>query len=173
MARTSGGKKNLADILSNINRDVKALNSSILIISQKMKHLARNEKILGRNLIVVNNKVKELRQEVKSRPAGGGESIPQPAVIAAEIPADLQETLAAIQSSLEALKDQANELSADHVSKADFREVKFVVDSIDPLKFATLSQLNQALAGRKIKPAKAKKKSAKKKSAKKKRKKKK
>ena len=161
MARAQTGKKNLGEVLANINRDVRALNSSILIISQKMKHLARNEKILGRNLIVVNNKIKELRQEVKSRPISEeAGAMPQPAVIAAEIPSDLQETLASIQSSLAELKDRVEEISADYASKADLKEVKYVVDSIAPLKFATLSQLKQAMAGRKVtapkKPAKKK-----------------
>lgn len=170
MARNSGGKQNLNEILADINRDIRALNSSILIISQKMKHLARNEKILGRNLIVVNNKIAELRSQVKTRPSGEEGGMPQPTVIAAEVPADLQETLNLIQGRLEELKDAVDEVSANYVTQEEFKEVKYVVDSIDPLKFATIEQL-QAVSGKAVKAAKpkaAKKKSSKKKSKKKK-----
>jgi hypothetical protein len=168
MARNAGGKQNLNQILADVNRDIRALNSSILIISQKMKHLARNEKILGRNLIVVNTKIAELRKQVKSRPVGEEGVLPQPTVIAAEVPADLQETLSQLQSKLDAVKDSVDEVSANYVSQAEFKEVKYIVDAIDPLKFATIEQL-QAVSGKKVKASKPK---ARKKPAKKKKKKK-
>ena len=47
-------------LLGRLQQDVRSLNSSILIITQKMKYLVRNEKILGRNLIVLNKKLKAL-----------------------------------------------------------------------------------------------------------------
>lgn len=155
------------EVLANVNRDIRALNSSILIISQKMKHLARNEKILGRNLIVVNNKISELRKEVRSRPSGEEGALPQPAVIAAEVPSDLQETLDEIQAKLEAVKDLAEEVNANYVSQADFKEIKYLVESIDPLKFATIEQLRSA-TGKKVKARKPAKKKSKKKPSKKK-----
>src|SRR3989344_9173873 len=56
------------NVFSRVNGDITALNSSILLLSQKMKFLIRNEKILGRNLIVVNKKLKDLQE---SRVQGG------------------------------------------------------------------------------------------------------
>src|SRR3989344_3140461 len=56
------------NVFSRVNGDITALNSSILLLSQKMKFLIRNEKILGRNLIVVNKKLKDVQD---SRASGG------------------------------------------------------------------------------------------------------
>ena len=50
------------------NRDVKALNSAVLVITQKIKYLVRNEKILGRNLIVLNKRIRDMQTSA----SGGG-----------------------------------------------------------------------------------------------------
>ena len=55
--RSKKSPKKAASLLLQLREDIRSLNSSILIISQKMKYLVRNEKILGRNLIVLNNQV--------------------------------------------------------------------------------------------------------------------
>ena len=41
---------------SKTSQDIKALQSSILVLSEKIKYLVHNEKILSRNILVLNKK---------------------------------------------------------------------------------------------------------------------
>ena len=52
--------------MEDIIRDIKALNSSVLLLSQKMNYLVRNEKILGRNFIILNKKLKAVENKKPS-----------------------------------------------------------------------------------------------------------
>lgn len=119
--------------VGNIREDIRALNSSILLITQKMKYLVRNEKILGRNLIVLNKKIKSLEEKVISGPSQEEQS----AVSSAEI----DKLLARIEN----LENENSDLRSRMASKEDFKEIKFVVDSINPLEFASLSQVRELI----------------------------
>ena len=61
------------DAFFQLSSDIKAMNASILVITQKIKYIVRNEKILGRNLIILNKKIKDLREQGLS--SAGGEGI--------------------------------------------------------------------------------------------------
>ena len=54
-------------------RDIKALNSSVLLLSQKMNYLVRNEKILGRNFIILNKKHISTRYKTDAAATGWAE----------------------------------------------------------------------------------------------------
>jgi len=112
-----------------VREDIRALNSSILLITQKIKYLVRNEKILGRNLIVLNKKIRSLEEKVvnpvSSQQAGTMSST---------------ETEALRQKVL-MLEAQVEDMRTRTATKEDFKELKFIIDSINPLEFATLSQV--------------------------------
>jgi len=126
------------NIFSRINSDIKALNSSILVISQKIKYLVRNEKILGRNLLVLNKKVKAIQE---SRQHGSADlSGIQPEL--EEISRKLSENAGAIEelhSELEYIKE--NYAKAEEVS-----EIKFVIGSINPMEFVSINDVNEIVA---------------------------
>ena len=141
MQRRPAGQSQVP-IGSRIGDDIRALNSSILIISQKIKFLVRNEKILGRNLLVINKKVKDLQE---SRMQSGGAAVDSASIgrelssINAKL-SETSETLARLESEIENIKQ--NYAKSEQVS-----EMKYVVDSINPLEFATLSDLKEAVSG--------------------------
>ncbi|MBI5884642.1 hypothetical protein HZB89_00935, partial [archaeon] len=58
----------MESFMNEVNQDIKALNATILVLSQKMSALVRNEKILGRNLLVLNKKVRDLQDQLASKP---------------------------------------------------------------------------------------------------------
>ena len=118
--------------VGNIREDIRALNSSILLITQKMKYLVRNEKILGRNLIVLNKKIKGLEEKSLAAPEQE-----QSAASMAEIEK--------LSSRIESLENENADLRSRMASKEDFKEIKFVVDSINPLEFANLSQVRELI----------------------------
>ncbi len=121
------GKQDNA-LFSHIVEDVKALNSSIDLISQKLKHIVRNEKILGKNLIVLSKKFEKTGIQ-----NGSG-----------KIPANLESQLNNLQKQLEQNASKIEQMSSEIESiKTDFtvvKELKSVIESINPLEFVTLDQ---------------------------------
>ncbi len=124
-------------LISRITDDIRALNSSILILSQKIKFLVRNEKILGRNLLVINKKVKGLQEGRMQGGEGDSSSLQRELADIGSRVSENTEKLMQLQSEVENIK--ATYAKADKVS-----EIKYVIDSINPLEFATLKDLQEA-----------------------------
>lgn len=125
--------------VSDINRDIRALNASILIISQKMKYLVRNEKILGRNLLVLNKKLKQLESGGSAK---GGVDETQFS--------ELRDQLAYIKEKVEGTAAKLSELQAEietvkenYAKDASLKEMKYVIDSINPLEFVTYKEVER------------------------------
>ena len=116
-----------------IREDIRALNSSILLITQKIKYLVRNEKILGRNLVVLNKKIRTLEEKVVNAPSlseeGGVPSI--------EVES-LKQQIALLEAQLEDVRSRT-------ATKEELKELKYIIDSINPLEFATLSQVRDLI----------------------------
>jgi len=136
-------------LLGRLQQDVRSLNSSILIITQKMKYVVRNEKILGRNLIVLNKKLKGLEEKIVSGQIGG------PAKGSQDV-SELEKKLETSNQLLAELQVQLTQLSESAASKEELQEMHYVVNSINPLKFVTLEQAKDLVAGnsKKKKPEK-------------------
>jgi len=115
-----------------VGSDIRALNSSILLMTQKIKYIVRNEKILGRNLIVLNKKIKTLDEKITLNPQGeGGE------VNSAEVES--------LKKQVALLEAQVEDLQGRLATKEEVKELKYVIDSINPLEFATLSQVKDMI----------------------------
>ena len=115
-----------------IGSDIRALNSSILLMTQKIKYIVRNEKILGRNLIVLNKKIKTLDEKVTLNPQGAGTEINS-----AEVDS--------LKKQVALLEAQVEDLQGRLATKEEVKELKYVIDSINPLEFATLSQVKDMI----------------------------
>ncbi|MDD3159968.1 MAG: hypothetical protein PHQ98_03305 [Candidatus ainarchaeum sp.] len=117
----------------NIGDDIRALNSSIMLISQKMKFISRNEKIIGRNLMVLNKKIKDLEGKISansSESSQGGAS---------------SEEMQKLAQKTEFLSAQIDDLQSKLVTKEELKELKYIIDSINPLEFATLGQVKDMI----------------------------
>ena len=121
-----------------LREDIKALNSNLLIISQKMKYVVRNEKILGRNLIVLNKKIKRLGERAEDGSAPGGVDL---AAIAAKLEQNSQK--------LAEIEEEIAEIKENFALKEQLDEIKYVIDSINPLEFATVTQVKDMLKKKK------------------------
>jgi len=115
-----------------IGADIRALNSSILLMTQKIKYIVRNEKILGRNLIVLNKKIKTLDEKVVLGPQGGASEVDS-------------EQVSSLKQKIDLLEAQIDDLQSRLATKEDVKELKFVIDSINPLEFATLDQVRDMI----------------------------
>jgi len=133
-------------LLGRLQQDVRSLNSSILIITQKMKYLVRNEKILGRNLIVLNKKIRALEEKISSGQIGSAAAGGNQEELIERL-VEQEKKVAGLQARLEQLSDSA-------ASKEELQEMHYVVDTINPLEFATIEQVKGLVAGKKVKPGK-------------------
>ncbi len=127
------------DYLFSLNRDLKALGSSVLVITQKIKYLVRNEKILGRNLIVINKRVRDLQTQMASSEAHG---------ISDEVRASLQELqhqMGAVSQRLVEIESKMDDLSQRSAKEEEVKELKYVVDNLNPLHLVTYDQAREMI----------------------------
>jgi vacuolar-type H+-ATPase subunit I/STV1 len=117
----------------NIGDDIRALNSSIMLISQKLKFISRNEKILGRNLMVLNKKIKDLEGKIISNSNSNNQD-----------GASLEEFKKLDQKN-QLLSAQIEDLESKLVTKEELKELKYIIDSINPLEFTTISQVKDII----------------------------
>ena len=150
----SHGKKTVkaSVLLSRLQQDVRSLNSSLLVIAQKMKYVVRNEKILGRNLIVLNKKLKSFEEKIVAGQIGG-----QSAANTEQVQ-ELVDKLEESSQRIAELEASVQQLSENSASKEEVQEMHFVVDTINPLEFVTIDQVKDLLAGKHVKARTVKKK---------------
>ena len=130
-------------VFSRVNSDIKALNSSILVISQKIKYLVRNEKILGRNLLVLNKKIKILSSRSQSSSDVDLSAItPKLDEISNKIDEN-SEAIAKLQSDVDNIKE-------NYAKSEEVAEMKYIVDSINPLEFVSVKEVKDLIDGKKI-----------------------
>jgi vacuolar-type H+-ATPase subunit I/STV1 len=126
-------------VITSIREDIRSLSSSVLIITQKMKYLVRNEKILGRNLLVLNKKIKTLEERISSGEIGAGSSLGG---------SDVQGLLAKLEENnkkISELQAQLTQLQEGTASQEQLQELKYIIDSINPLEFATVRQVKELI----------------------------
>jgi len=117
-----------------IREDIRALNSSILLVTQKMKFLVRNEKILGRNLVVLNKKIKNIEDKLTLTPQSQSNS----SNVSSEEVESLKQKITLLEAQIEDMRSRTATTEA-------LKELKYVIDSINPLEFATLSQVRELI----------------------------
>ncbi|MDD5163861.1 MAG: hypothetical protein PHD95_06695 [Candidatus ainarchaeum sp.] len=126
-------------VITAIREDIRSLSSSILIITQKMKYLVRNEKILGRNLIVLNKKISGLEDKLSSGQFSSGTGLGSGDAEA--VVARLEE----MNKKILELEAQFSQLRGSAASQEQLQELKYIIDSINPLEFTTLSQVRDMI----------------------------
>ena len=130
--------------IEDIIRDIKALNSSVLLLSQKMNYLVRNEKILGRNFIILNKKLKSVQQRKPSSVSASGELSPE----LRDLVSELEEQVKSNSFLFKELKSDISKTASVYAKQEDLMELKYVIEAINPLEFATLEQVKDLIAGK-------------------------
>jgi len=141
------------DVFGKINSDIRALNSSILILSQKLKYVVRNEKILGRNILVLN---KKLRDSETGGFHGSSLSSEDLSSVKNEI-VSLSNTIAKQSEAISELQITVQQIKDTFAKAEDVQEMKYVVDTIKPLEFVTRKDVMQLVGSESEKKSKAKK----------------
>ncbi len=95
---------------------VQNLESKIDLIIQKIRTIEKNEEVIGRTLIAQREQIKRLEEKIE---AGGGSGSNTP-------------------TDLSGLRKELDELYA---KKEDLAELKYVLDTINPLEYARLDDI--------------------------------
>jgi len=121
-------------------QDIKALQSSILVLSQKIKYLVHNEKILGRNILILNKKIS----------SGPGSQSTGSSVNDSEILA-IQEKQKEIDLRLKQIEATLELFSKRYARNEDLKEIKYIIDNINPLEYTTVEQVKKIVKENQVK----------------------
>lgn len=124
----------MSDNNSSSSQDIKALQSSILVLSEKIKYLVHNEKILSRNILILNKKVAAKADNAGSSSGFNSEQMQQ---ILTEIK-EVKSKIRNIESSLEMF-------SKRYAKAEELKEMKYIIDNINPLEYTTVSQVKNLI----------------------------
>lgn len=112
-----------------IRMELKSMDSKINLLAQKIKTIEKNEEILGRTLVTLNTKLKKLEEVVDANEnnASGKSS-------------------GLTQTDVDKLKTEIMDaLNTKYALKRELQEVKYTVDLINPLEYATTSQVGELI----------------------------
>ena len=124
----------MSDNNSSSSQDIKALQSSILVLSEKIKYLVHNEKILSRNILILNKKVAAKADSTGNSAGFNSEQMQQ---ILTEIK-EIKSKIRNIESSLEIF-------SKRYAKAEELKEMKYIIDNINPLEYTTVSQVKNLI----------------------------
>ena len=119
---------------SGSSQDIKALQSSILVLSEKIKYLVHNEKILSRNILILNKKV--------ASKGDGGSGVN---AATSEQFKDLQLEIKELKTKIKGLESSLEMISKRYAKAEDLKEMKYIVDNINPLEYTTVDQVKKLI----------------------------
>jgi len=123
--------------------ELKALNTTVMLLSQKMAYLVRNEKILSKNILILNEKINKVAEKSSSA-SGSSMDSAQLEEINVQI-VELYDKQKSMRQEFESLRASIDGLKDIFVTKEELQELKYVIDTINPLEFVTYQQLKDLL----------------------------
>ena len=127
--------------------NIKAINATVMLLSQKIGYLVRNEKILSQNILVLNDKLKKLEDKINTQGSvenTGGASLEEVESMKAQI-SELYNKIQGLKQEIESLSQSIDSYKREFVTKKEFQEIKYLVDSINPLEYVTYKQIKDLL----------------------------
>lgn len=130
-----------------VGTNIKAINATIMLLSQKIGYLVRNEKILSQNILVLNEKLKKLEDKLNnqtSTQSSNGASSEDLDGVKAQI-SELYNKISGLKQEIEQLSQNVDSIKSGFVTKKEFQEIKYLVDAINPLEFVTYKQIKDLM----------------------------
>jgi hypothetical protein len=124
----------MVDQSQNVYQDIKALQSSFLVLRQKIKYLVHNEKILGRNILVLNKKI-----------ASANTSDSQGSFASNEKIEEIFKKMKDIENRMKGIESNLEMFSKRYARAEDLKEMKYVIDNINPLEYTTIEQVKKII----------------------------
>ena len=106
-----------------LKNDFHTLDSKITLIAQKLRSIEKNEEVIGRTIVVHNEKLRDMEAS-KGSSAVSGEVSALSSNLSEQVSKDLRE----MKDKLKTLEDE-------------LKEMRYVLDSINPLEFVKTDQI--------------------------------
>ncbi len=133
----------MVEIVQN-SAELKALNTTVMLLSQKMAYIVRNEKILSKNILILNEKINKLSEKSSVKSGDFGVDSEVTDSLSSKI-TELYEKQKAFKQDLEYIRASIDGLKESFVTKAELQELKYIIDTINPLEFVTYQQLKDLI----------------------------
>ncbi len=130
-----------------VNSSVKAINTTIMLLSQKIGYLIRNEKILSQNIIVLNDKIKKLDLKIDTNQgnnSGNSINVEELDSLKSQIK-ELYNKINSLKADIEELSSKIDNQKEIYITRKEFMEMKYLIDSINPLEYVTYKQVKELL----------------------------
>jgi len=130
-----------------------SLDAKFKLVAQRMKIIENNEQVIGRTLVAHNKKLKELEATLAA--AGSGGKAPDITKLKDTLKEELKAEMMSSSfiappmehetSSPRDSSELVNIKRAVELLRQQISELKYIVDSINPLEYVTLEQLNDVI----------------------------
>ena len=101
-----------------LKNDVRSMSSKIDLIIQKINTMEKNEQVLGRTLVSLNDRIKKL---------------------------EAQGPASASAASAQSVSD-FKEFDKKYATKQEIQEIKYTLDMVNPLEFATMDRVKEMIS---------------------------
>jgi hypothetical protein len=128
-----------------VRKEVKAVNTTLMLLSQKINFIVRNEKVLSKNILVLNDKIRKTEEKIsESRSTNNNDNNNISSEDLGEVKnlsEELNDKINNLKSDIEAIKIELD----NYATKSELKEIKYLLDAINPLEFVTYKQLREML----------------------------
>ena len=119
--------------------DNRWMNSTLLLLSQKLRYAARNDKVLEHNLLVISKRLRGLEEKIESlRTSGASGSDAGP----------VKSIIDEFKGQIIQMRAEINELRETSASREQVAELKALLETINPLDFVTINQAKDLIDAR-------------------------
>ncbi len=117
------------------------MDSKLRLLAQRMKVIENNIQVIARTLVNHNKMLKELEQKVE----GGGvnkDEIVKEVLSQVNVSGSGNVDLSRVEEDISAIRDELARI------KAKLKEIEYQLETINPMNYVTLDQLNEAINAR-------------------------
>ncbi|MCD6414643.1 MAG: hypothetical protein J7L23_03365 [Candidatus Diapherotrites archaeon] len=133
--------------LRDIESAISTLDAKMKLLAQRLKIIEMNEQVIGRTLVSHNKKLKEI--EMKGPAASSTMKEELKAEIIAELSKQKPENQKVVQAAPEVVTQLTGEISDLKKTMVNLKqqvdELKYTLDSINPLEYVTIDELNEVI----------------------------
>lgn len=129
--------------------DVQAIMSQISQLAQAINITQNNQRLLGNTLVSLGGRMDSISGEVKRLKDGSAGNPGAQMDSVAKNLASFANELSSLRQSFNEVQDRLAQLSDHYASREDVAEIKYVMNAINPLEYATIKQV-EGLVERKV-----------------------
>ena len=102
-----------------IKNDMRTLDSKMGLVAERIRMIEKNQEVIGRTLVSLNEKMRKIGEGG----GGGGKGVGSEA--------------------LDEIKKTVDKLEKNAATKAELNELRYILDTINPLEYASIDQVKE------------------------------